>query len=837
MNQTFRIAALVLASLAAVSAFAANPPVVLSIDPQNVVAGMAAFTLTVNGAANTFVSGATVRVNGSSRNTSFVSASQLTATITASDIFNAGTLQITATNPGTLPSSALALTVLPNSPTISSIDPASVSTQTAPLTLTVNGQNFASTATVMVGANSRTTTFVNTGQLTAALPASDLAFSATLQITVLNPNNKTSNAVPLTVTSTTPSPAITVISPSTVTAGGNAFTLSVVGTTFANGAVVKANGLNRATTFVDTSHLTAQILSTDIVKAGTINITVANPDGSTSASAKLTVAATTQPVILSLSPSTITAGAAQFTLTINGSGFVNGSTAQVNGSSRSATFISASSLTVTVMTSDVISPGQLPITVTTPPPNGSVSNQFSLNVVSQFAPTITSITPSTLLAGSLNLKLLINGSNFQTDDIAQAGGSARVTEYVSATQLAITLLAGDVAQPGTVAITVARKNGSGTSAPLTLTVTAADALAISGFNPPSAAVGQAPFTLSVLGNNFATTSVLVVDNATRSTTYISPTTLQTDLTTSDLASQRDLPVQVVNPGGVISPTVLFSVTTLQLSITSLTPSQVISGAPSFQLSVAGTNFSDQSAIKINGTALTTQLHADGTLSATVDSSLIAAPGTLSVTVTSNGGASSAPASLIVLRPAITSVDPSIIVAGSSSAALTIHGSAFLASSVVLFKGTQHQAVLNSDGTLTTLLTGTDLGDAGQYGVVVKNSASSTSIPFMMELVAPGTPVITSLTPNSLEVGTSQTGIQVAGGNFVPASVVQVNGSDRVTNFLTNVLLSATLLPADLKAPGNLTITVKNPDGAISLPATLTVTGGSFSPPRRRAVPH
>lgn len=836
MNQTFRIAALVLASLAAVSAFAANPPVVLSIDPQNVVAGTAAFTLTVNGAANTFVSGATVRVNGSARNTSFVSASQLTATITASDIFNAGTLQITATNPGTLPSSALALTVFPNSPTISSIDPALVSTQTAPLTLTVNGQNFASTATVMVGAKSRTTTFVNTGQLTAVLPASDFAFSTTLQITVLNPNNKTSSAVPLTVTSTTPSPAITVISPSTVTAGGNAFTLSVVGTAFVNGAVVKANALNRATTFVDTSHLTAQILSTDIVKAGTINITVANPAGSTSASAQLTVAATTQPVILSLSPSTITAGAAQFTLTINGSGFVNGSTAQVNGSSRSATFISASSLTVTVMTSDVISPGQLPITVTTPPPNGSVSNQFSLNVVSQFAPTITSITPSTLLAGSPNLKLLINGSNFQTDDIAHAGGSARVTEYVSATQLAITLLAGDVAQPGTVAITVARKNGSGISAPLTLTVTAADALAISGFNPPSAAVGQAPFTLSVLGNNFATTSVLVIDNATRSTIYISPTTLQTDLTTSDLASQRDLPVQVVNPGGVVSATVLFSVTALQLSITSITPSQVISGAPSFQLSVAGTNFSDQSAININGTALTTQLQPGGILTATVGSSVIAAPGTLSVTVTSNG-ASSAPASLSVLRPAITSVDPSIIVAGSSSAALTIHGSAFLASSVVLFKGTQHQAVLNSDGTLTTLLTGTDLGDAGQYGVTVKNSASSTSIPFMMALVAPGTPVITSLTPNSLEVGTSQTGIQVAGGNFVPASVVQVNGSDRVTYFLTNVLLSATLLPADLEAPGNLTITVKNPDGAISLPATLTVTGVSFSPPRRRAAPH
>src|SRR5205807_6465740 len=55
------------------------------------------FTLTVNG--TNFVNGATVNWNGTPLSTTFVSSTQLTATVPASLIATAGTASITATNP------------------------------------------------------------------------------------------------------------------------------------------------------------------------------------------------------------------------------------------------------------------------------------------------------------------------------------------------------------------------------------------------------------------------------------------------------------------------------------------------------------------------------------------------------------------------------------------------------------------------------------------------------------------------------------------------------------------------------------------------------------------
>ena len=71
-----------------------NQPLV----PDAVAPGGAGFTLTVNGTG--FVSGSVVNWNGSARATTFVSTSQLTATILASDIATASTASVMVLNPG-----------------------------------------------------------------------------------------------------------------------------------------------------------------------------------------------------------------------------------------------------------------------------------------------------------------------------------------------------------------------------------------------------------------------------------------------------------------------------------------------------------------------------------------------------------------------------------------------------------------------------------------------------------------------------------------------------------------------------------------------------------------
>ena len=69
------------------------------------------------------------------------------------------------------------------------------------------------------------------------------------------------------------------------------------------------------------------------------------------------------PSLSSLSPNSATAGGAAFTLTVNGSGFVSGSTVQWNGSALLTTYVSASQLTASVSASFIASQGTANVTV------------------------------------------------------------------------------------------------------------------------------------------------------------------------------------------------------------------------------------------------------------------------------------------------------------------------------------------------------------------------------------------------------------------------------------------------------------------------------------------
>lgn len=836
MLKLLRRSVVVFASLVAIPLSAAtnNPPALLSIDPQTVIAGTGGFTLTATGA--NFLSGAVINFNGSPRTTKFVSSTQLTATIQSSDVLNAGNAQVTAANPGTLPSSPLTLTILPNSPSITSLTPNTLPVNSTTLDITITGQNFASTAVAQVNGASRTTAYVDSSHLTMTLRAADVTTAATFAVTVLNPNNKLSNSVTLTVTPQVAKPTITLLNPNSVGAGGPAFTLTVVGTNFVSASSVRLNGTPRTTTFVDSSHLTIQITTTDIANPTTYSVTVVNPDGTASDPATLSVTAVAAPVINSISPTTVTVGASPFTLTISGTNFVSGTTVQVgNSAPRLATFVNAGTLTVTIQTSDVTKAGQVSISVTTPQPKQATSNSVVLYVVAQNAPSITSITPQSIQAGQPGFNLLVNGSNFLIDDIVQVNGNSRTTQYLSATQLTAVVPASDIAVPTTLNVTVARKDGSGTSAPLQLTVTSTVGPSIAGFNPAQANVGDAPFTLAVLGHNFVNGSTVTFDTTARTTTYVSATELDINLAASDLSAARGVPVQVTNPDGTTSPIVLFYVVNAVPAISSLSPSSVISGDAGFQLTVTGTNFSSDSAVNVNGVPLATQLSSPTTLVANIDSGAISAPGSLNVTVTRNN-VTSASVVLPVLKPTITAVSPQAIVLGTSSATLSVQGTAFLPTSSIVFLGSSQQTTVDPHGFLVATVDLTGL-TPGFYAVSVRNSPNSLSDPFLIELQAPGTPRIDALQPSTIAAGSGITSIQLTGANFVPLSVVNVNGSARATTYVAGNLLNATLLTSDIAAAGTLHVTVVNPDGSTSAESLITVTGPTVPPSKRRAAKH
>src|SRR5438309_2065283 len=75
-----------------------NPvPFISSVTPTSTPSGSAGSTLTVNG--SNFVPGSVVNINGSPRSTTYISPSQLTVSIPASDFTYVGTPNITVTNP------------------------------------------------------------------------------------------------------------------------------------------------------------------------------------------------------------------------------------------------------------------------------------------------------------------------------------------------------------------------------------------------------------------------------------------------------------------------------------------------------------------------------------------------------------------------------------------------------------------------------------------------------------------------------------------------------------------------------------------------------------------
>ncbi len=271
---------------------ASNPvPTVSSISPSSATAGRAAFTLTVTG--SNFISGSTVDWNGSGRTTTYQSATQLTASITAADIASAGSVPVTVVNPtpGGGTSSAVNISLTNPAPAVSSLSPATVTVGGAALTLTVTGTGFDAASVVQWNGSPRTTTFVSGTQITASITAADIATTGNVTVTVATPSPGGGTSSELGITLSNPSPTVKSLSQTSAVAGGAAFTLTVNGTNFTPGSVVQWNGTNQLTTYVSPTQLTAQITGPDIAAAGSATVSVLNgaPGGGTSSSTPVTL--------------------------------------------------------------------------------------------------------------------------------------------------------------------------------------------------------------------------------------------------------------------------------------------------------------------------------------------------------------------------------------------------------------------------------------------------------------------------------------------------------------------------------------------------------------------
>ena len=263
-------------------------PTVTGMSPSTAIAGSAGFTLVLSG--TNFVPTSSALWNGQARATTYVSPSRLDVLINASDIAFISTafVSVSNTSTGGGVSAGQQFSITAVIPTVTSLAPATASTGGSAYTLTVNGTGFDSSAQVTWNGSARTTNYVSPSKVTALVTAPDIAASGVFPVAVHNVDGGSISSNAMSVTVADAPLGLTSLAPAFVTAGGPAYFETVIGTGFNSSSVVKWNGSARATTFVSTTQLQAQVSASDIASVGTAAVTVAN-GGSTSATQTLTI--------------------------------------------------------------------------------------------------------------------------------------------------------------------------------------------------------------------------------------------------------------------------------------------------------------------------------------------------------------------------------------------------------------------------------------------------------------------------------------------------------------------------------------------------------------------
>jgi trimeric autotransporter adhesin len=719
------------------------------------------------------------------------------------------------------------LSVQTSSSTLIYVSPGTATVGSQGFLITANGTGFTTGAEIQWNGVPLVTNLVSSAQLTATVPASDLATTGAVQISIRIPGSaqsptqniystttsEVSNIVLFTVTAVqgTP-PSITSLSPNSAPYCGNAtdFPLTVTGTGFTSDSMVNWNGSPRPTNMVSSTQLTATIFARDTVGPSPAAVTVSNSSG--------------------------TSNSLQFTISSN--------------------------------------------TPTLPPPTLA----FYAGNPNATVPIPQSPNPTTAPAGSDGLALEIDArlspaTSFSACSVVQwaAGGTTTSlpTLYTSTpnsmtgspTSLTTTIPASLLSKAGTANIQIFTPGpGGGTSAPVTFTITPAQTPSISSITAPGTTTSvtstpgcnPASLTLQVNGTNFVPTSVVNWNGQTRATTYVQPPPpsggtaappayLTVVIPYTDTLAAGTATITVSN-GSLISNSVNFTVTApsplAAPTVTSITPSSAMAGSPGFGfvLIVTGTNFFPCSKVQFGSSQPSTTYLNPTQLSIPVSATDLTPTGTLPVTVPvavstppPGGGLSSPAASFTILplkigvasvfgsSPPATST-PYCSPSGFTLDVTAASGTTFTGDTVVNWNGSPRPTTFVSATELTAAITYADIALPGSVSITVSNSfLPATSAAATFTLSPPTSlpvPSISSLLPPNAAVSVPNGPgfpLSVIGTGMLPCSTVQWNAppggsptAKRPTTFDSPNSLTAAITAQDISMPGTDQVTVFTP---------------------------
>lgn len=364
----------------------------------------------------------------------------------------------------------------------------------------------------------------------------------------------------------------------------------------------------------------------------------------------------------------------------------------------------------------VVSPDRRHVYVT-----GFNANQISMLPFANPIPAMESLAPASATAGTANLSLTIKGSNFVPGATVRWTGVGVVVfgaEFISSSELRIDVGGVLLANTGVASVRVINPEPGGGLAPSTLTFTinapaSNPTPAVSELIPASAPAGASGPTITVKGAGFIAGSVVRWNGANRVTTYISPTTLQATLLTSDVAQPGANAVTVFNPtpGGGGSNALGFEVAgpgeNPVPALTNLSPASILAGANgSLDLIISGSGFIEGLQGRLNGNARPTQFINSTTIKISLSGADLVTPATASIDVVNpspGGGASNALGFEIVapgvnLTPSVSGI-AAIVFNANGTRTVTIAGAGFVTGAQVQWNGATLPTTFISGGAL------------------------------------------------------------------------------------------------------------------------------------------
>ncbi len=622
-----------------------------------------------------------------------------------------------------------------SAPTVTGIDTSSGSTGGGTV-VNLTGTNFLNASGVSFGGVAASFLIVSATTIQATAPPQT---AGPLDITVSNDGGTSalSGADRFTYVAAS-APAVTGVSTMYVSTDGTT-TLAITGTNLLGTDAINFGSVAATTWSVNSD--TSITVTAPIQSAGTVDITVSTPSGTsaTSSADQVTYVNASVPTVSAVSPNSGSASAGT-TVTITGSNFLGTTAVYVGTMAADFNVVSATQITATVPQQAPSDPVDVTVQSASGTSSTSSGDLFTYSSVS--GPTVSALlaTGGSTLGGDT---ITVIGTGFLDGTSAVNFGSVASSYFTVLSDTALTAVA-PAGSAGTVDVTVTNLGGpSATSSADLYTYATATTPSVSGLGTPSGDTSGGTVVV-INGSDFTSDATVNFGSVAASQVFVNSSSQITAVAPAQSAGTID--VTVTNGAGTSSTSSAdqYEYTTGSApSVTSVSPDAgPLAGGNT--VTINGANLQGVTGVKFGSTAATGfSVNPDGSLFATAPAGSAV---TVDVTVTTYNGTSS-PSSAdqysYVAAPTLTSLN---LTSGSPSGGWSINltGTNFSTATEVWFGTVLASFTINSDTSITAITPAEPAGTVSVTVVTAGGTSNSQSFTF----ADPSADTVVWIGPNS-----------------------------------------------------------------------------------------